>query len=152
MMTDPAPTSLEALSASIVDAVSDLPGVDRLVPSFKEALTASTKEFFGASDSQARVVDIVTEDDQTQVFIDLYTDGSRSAGDVVDDIHRTVHGLLDADPPSGDSATGGSSTGDSRSPDSPSPDSTGADAPHPGSPGSFTLRVRVLGVTRGPAA
>ncbi|GAA1165735.1 hypothetical protein GCM10009673_22740 [Nesterenkonia sandarakina] len=146
-MTDPAPTSLEALSASIVDAVSDLPGVDRLVPSFKEALTASTKEFFGAGDSQARVVDIVTEDDQTQVFIDLYTDGSRPAGDVVDDIHRAVHGILDADSPSGESAST-----DSTGADSTGADSTGADAPHPGTPGSFTLRVRVLGVTRGPAS
>lgn len=93
-MTDPAPTPRETLASSIVEAASGLPGVARLVPSFREALTATTKGLFGASDAEATVVDIVDQGAQMLIYIDMYTDGSRPAGDIVDDVHGQVHTLL----------------------------------------------------------
>lgn len=96
-MNDPTQTSRETLAASTVAAISDLPGVARLVPSFREALTVTTKHFFGAEDSEATVVDIVEQEGRIEVYIDLYTDGSRPAGEIVDDIHQRVNGLLTPD-------------------------------------------------------
>lgn len=93
-MNDHAPTRRQQLAASTVAAISDLPGVARLVPSFREALTATTREFFGADDSQAAVVDIVTHGEQVLMYIDMYTDGSRPAGEIVDDVHDRVYMLL----------------------------------------------------------
>lgn len=93
-MNDPAPARCETLAASIVEAISELPGVSRLVPSFREALTATTKQFFGASDSEATVVDVVTHGDQMLMYIDMYTDGSRPAGEIVDDVYERVFALL----------------------------------------------------------
>lgn len=94
-MNDPALTRRETLASAIVEAISDLPGVARLVPSFREALTATTKQFFGAEDSEATIVDIVAQDDRERIYIDMYTDGSRPAGDIVDDVHDQVGELLD---------------------------------------------------------
>lgn len=93
-MNDPAATPREALGPAIAESISALPGVARLVPSFREALTATTKQFFGAEDSQAAIVDIVTHGDRRLIYIDLYTDGSRPAGDIVDAVHDQVLTLL----------------------------------------------------------
>lgn len=94
-MNNPALRRRETLASAIVEAISDIPGVARLVPSFREALTATTKQFFGAEDSEATIVDIVTQDDRERIYIDMYTDGSRPAGEIVDDVHEQVGRLLE---------------------------------------------------------
>ncbi|MBO0596981.1 hypothetical protein I2485_14565 [Nesterenkonia sp. E16_7] len=96
-MTDPALAGRETLASSIVEDLANLPGIARLAPSFREALTAATKEFFGSEDAEATVVDIVAQGSEVLIFIDMYTDGSRAAGDIVDDVYDRVHRLLTAE-------------------------------------------------------
>lgn len=88
------PQQREELEISVVDLVSDLPGVARLVPSFRQVLTATAQRLFGGESRTATGVDIVTEGSEIRVYVDLYTDGSRPAGDVVDDVHAGVTALF----------------------------------------------------------
>ena len=87
-------THRERLESLITEKIGTLPGVARLAPSFREALTATTKELIGAEDTQASGVDINTSDARVMIYIDIYTDVSRPAGSVVDDIHAQVATLL----------------------------------------------------------
>lgn len=87
-------THREALEAAVVELVAELPGVARLVPSFRQVLTATAQRIVGAESRPATGVDIVTEGSQVSVYVDLYTDGSRPAGDVVDDVHSGVATLF----------------------------------------------------------
>lgn len=96
-MNDPAPARTETLSSSLATAVPDIPGVSRLVPSFRDQLMSATKQFFGADGSSTTFVDVVTHEDQVLVYIDLYIDGSRPAGDVVNAVHGCVYALVTAE-------------------------------------------------------
>ncbi|GAA1168930.1 hypothetical protein HNR11_000035 [Nesterenkonia sandarakina] len=96
-MNDPAPARTETLSSSLATVVPDIPGVSRLVPSFRDVLASATKQFFGADGSDAAVVDVVARDGEVLVYIDLYIDGSRPAGDVVNAVHGCVFALVTAE-------------------------------------------------------
>ncbi|TDS86973.1 hypothetical protein [Nesterenkonia aurantiaca] len=43
------------------------------------------------------MVDIVTQGSEVLIFIDMYTDGSRPAGDIVEDVYDRVHSLVAAE-------------------------------------------------------
>lgn len=83
-----------ALEAAVVESVSVVPGVARLVPSFRQVLTATARRLLDAETSPATGVDIVTEASGGVVYVDLYTDGTRPAGSVVDDVAAEVQALI----------------------------------------------------------
>ncbi|MBO0595515.1 hypothetical protein I2485_10320 [Nesterenkonia sp. E16_7] len=83
-----------ALEAAVVESVSAAPGVARLVPSFRQVLTAAAQRLLNAETTPATGVDIVQEAAGVVVYVDLYIDGSRPAGLVVDDVHAAVQTLM----------------------------------------------------------
>lgn len=93
-MTENQAPQYEALETAVVDLVADLPGVARLAPSFRQVLTAKAQRLFGAESTTARGLDIVTTGSQVSVYVDLYIDGSRPAGDVADDVNTEVTALF----------------------------------------------------------
>lgn len=83
-----------ALETAVVESVSVVPGVARLVPSFRQVLTETARRLLNAETSPATGVDIVTEASGVVVYVDLYTDGTRPAGSVVDDVAAEVQALI----------------------------------------------------------
>ena len=83
-----------ALEAAVVESVAAVPGVARLVPSFRQVLTATARRLLNAETTPATGVDIVTEASGVVVYVDLYTDGTRPAGLVVDAVDAAVQTLL----------------------------------------------------------
>lgn len=84
-----------ALEAAVVESVAAVPGVARLVPSFRQVLTATARRLLNAETTPATGVDIVTEaSGVVVVYVDLYTDGTRPAGLVVDAVDAAVQTLL----------------------------------------------------------
>lgn len=83
-----------ALEAAVVDSVSAVSGVARLVPSFRQVLTAVAQRLLNAETTPATGVDIVREAEGVVVYVDLYTDGSRPAALVVDDVDAAVQALM----------------------------------------------------------
>jgi len=83
-----------AQEAAVVEAVRVVPGVARLVPSFRQVLTAAAQRLLSADATPATGVDIVEEDAGISVYVDLYTDATRPAGQIVDDVDRAVKALF----------------------------------------------------------
>lgn len=90
-----------ALEAAVVESVSSVPGVARLVPSFRQVLTAAAQRLLKADATSATGVDIVREPAGVVVYVDLYTDGSRPAGVVVDDVNAAIQALMHRELPAG---------------------------------------------------
>lgn len=90
-----------ALEAAVVESVSSVPGVARLVPSFRQVLTAAAQRLLKADATPATGVDIVREPAGVVVYVDLYTDGSRPAGVVVDDVNAAIQALMHQELPAG---------------------------------------------------
>jgi len=86
-----------AQEAAVVEAVTVVPGVARLVPSFRQVLTAAAQRLLSAEATPATGVDIVEEDTGVFVYVDLYTEAIRPAGHVVDDVDRAVKALFEAE-------------------------------------------------------
>ncbi|MGJ9372396.1 hypothetical protein [Nesterenkonia sp. CF4.4] len=83
-----------ALEAAVVESVSMVPGVARLVPSFRQVLTAAAQRLLNSETTPATGVDIVSEATGVVVYVDLYIDGTRPAGVVVDDVDAQVQALM----------------------------------------------------------
>ncbi|GAB3180959.1 hypothetical protein GCM10027060_11130 [Nesterenkonia halophila] len=71
----------------VLDHVRSVPGVARLVPGFREMLTARVRSIVDLDTAEpATGVDVVVRDGSVIVYIDCDVDGSRPMAHVVDDI------------------------------------------------------------------
>lgn len=71
------------------------------MPSFRQVLTAAAQRLLKADATPATGVDIVREPAGVVVYVDLYTDGSRPAGVVVDDVNAAIQALMHQELPAG---------------------------------------------------
>lgn len=83
----------------LLQVISQVPGVSRLVPGFRELLTSPERALHALRGrSAASGVDVVVREAGTRVYVDCCTDGSRAVTTVVDEITQVVMQAFE-DPP-----------------------------------------------------
>lgn len=95
-ITDDAQELQRALHDHLVEAISALTGVSRLVPSYRELLSNTARTMIGNAEREPSGIDIVVRRRTgTTIYVDLYVLAGHSTAVVADDVHAAAATVLE---------------------------------------------------------
>lgn len=94
-MTDNTKKPLACLHDDLVRTITQIPGVSRLVPSYRELLSRTAQRMLGGDGREASGVDIVVRPRAgTTVYVDLFAAAGFETGALVDELCDEILQLL----------------------------------------------------------